>query len=244
MTTISTGVRSSLPRISYVKAIDIYLVMCFVFVFAALLEYAAVNYTYWGARAKKKSKKVKDVDDKKPAGRLDLDRSKRAATLVATETWTGDRRVFSRQVHRAELHQRGHHRAPGRAHEPHSVHPEPAQLQVPRVRLGLVQVPAELPDLADFRIHLQLQDFGGVEVQGDERFSPVGTTSTVDNDFVAGNSVHRPKVLHAIRKGALVLKASMPKIKDVNVIDKYSRIVFPVTFLLFNAGYWLFYFFE
>merc|ERR1712077_129695 len=29
MTTISTGVRSSLPRISYVKAIDIYLVMCF-----------------------------------------------------------------------------------------------------------------------------------------------------------------------------------------------------------------------
>ena len=65
MTTISTGVRSSLPRISYVKAIDIYLVMCFVFVFAALLEYAAVNYTYWGARAKKKIKK-KDGDEKKP----------------------------------------------------------------------------------------------------------------------------------------------------------------------------------
>lgn len=63
MTTISTGVRSSLPRISYVKAIDIYLVMCFVFVFAALLEYAAVNYTYWGARAKKKSKKNKENED-------------------------------------------------------------------------------------------------------------------------------------------------------------------------------------
>lgn len=68
MTTISTGVRSSLPRISYVKAIDIYLVMCFVFVFAALLEYAAVNYTYWGARAKKKNKKTKDHDDKKNSG--------------------------------------------------------------------------------------------------------------------------------------------------------------------------------
>ncbi|KAK2172536.1 hypothetical protein NP493_952g01004 [Ridgeia piscesae] len=60
MTTISTGVRSSLPRISYVKAIDIYLVMCFVFVFAALLEYAAVNYTYWGARAKRKAKRLKE----------------------------------------------------------------------------------------------------------------------------------------------------------------------------------------
>lgn len=65
MTTISTGVRSSLPRISYVKAIDIYLVMCFVFVFAALLEYAAVNYTYWGKRAKKKVKKGKDNEPKK-----------------------------------------------------------------------------------------------------------------------------------------------------------------------------------
>jgi len=62
MTTISTGVRSSLPRISYVKAIDIYLVMCFVFVFAALLEYAAVNYTYWGARAKKKKKEKKQKE--------------------------------------------------------------------------------------------------------------------------------------------------------------------------------------
>lgn len=69
MTTISTGVRSSLPRISYVKAIDIYLVMCFVFVFAALLEYAAVNYTYWGARAKKKNKKSKEAEDKKLLGR-------------------------------------------------------------------------------------------------------------------------------------------------------------------------------
>lgn len=68
MTTISTGVRSSLPRISYVKAIDIYLVMCFVFVFAALLEYAAVNYTYWGARAKKKPKKSKS--EHKIAGKI------------------------------------------------------------------------------------------------------------------------------------------------------------------------------
>lgn len=48
-------------------------------------------------------------------------------------------------------------------------------------------------------------------------------------------------MLHAIRRGASVLRASMPKIKDVNVIDKYSRIIFPVSFMLFNAVYWIFY---
>ncbi|CAK9301740.1 unnamed protein product [Gordionus sp. m RMFG-2023] len=57
MTTISSGVRLTLPRISYVKALDIYLVICFMFVFAALLEYAAVNYTYWGSKVKRRSRK-------------------------------------------------------------------------------------------------------------------------------------------------------------------------------------------
>ena len=57
MTTISTGVRASLPRISYVKAIDVHLVACFVFVFAALLEYAAVNYCVWGDRVRSRHTK-------------------------------------------------------------------------------------------------------------------------------------------------------------------------------------------
>lgn len=55
MTTISNSLRSSLPKISYIKAIDVYLVVCFLFVFAALVEYAAVNYILWeGKEAKKK----------------------------------------------------------------------------------------------------------------------------------------------------------------------------------------------
>jgi hypothetical protein len=54
MTTISTGVRSSLPQISYVKAIDIYLVVSFLFVFCALLEYAVVNYTYCRNRSNRR----------------------------------------------------------------------------------------------------------------------------------------------------------------------------------------------
>ncbi|KAK7505254.1 hypothetical protein BaRGS_00003416, partial [Batillaria attramentaria] len=43
MTTQSTGEKSSLPRVSYLKAIDVWMAGCLVFVFAALLEFAYVN---------------------------------------------------------------------------------------------------------------------------------------------------------------------------------------------------------
>ncbi|XP_061894770.1 gamma-aminobutyric acid receptor subunit beta-3 isoform X1 [Entelurus aequoreus] len=48
MTTINTHLRETLPKIPYVKAIDVYLMGCFVFVFLALLEYAFVNYIFFG----------------------------------------------------------------------------------------------------------------------------------------------------------------------------------------------------
>ncbi|XP_076468092.1 glycine receptor subunit alpha-2-like [Babylonia areolata] len=43
MTTQSTGARSSLPRVSYVKAIDVWMSTCLFFVFASLLEFAYIN---------------------------------------------------------------------------------------------------------------------------------------------------------------------------------------------------------
>ncbi|KAA0710817.1 Gamma-aminobutyric acid receptor subunit rho-1 GABA(A) receptor subunit rho-1 GABA(C) receptor [Triplophysa tibetana] len=44
MSTIITGVNASMPRVSYIKAVDIYLWVSFVFVFLSVIEYAAVNY--------------------------------------------------------------------------------------------------------------------------------------------------------------------------------------------------------
>lgn len=43
MTTQSSGAKASLPRVSYVKAIDIWMSTCLLFVFAALIEFAYVN---------------------------------------------------------------------------------------------------------------------------------------------------------------------------------------------------------
>ena len=44
MTTLMSSTNSQLPKISYVKSIDVFLGTCFVMVFASLLEYAAVGY--------------------------------------------------------------------------------------------------------------------------------------------------------------------------------------------------------
>uniref|UniRef100_A0A4W5JD42 GABA(C) receptor n=1 Tax=Hucho hucho TaxID=62062 RepID=A0A4W5JD42_9TELE len=44
MSTIITGVSASMPQVSYVKAVDIYLWASFLFVFLSVIEYATVNY--------------------------------------------------------------------------------------------------------------------------------------------------------------------------------------------------------
>ncbi|XP_044728795.1 gamma-aminobutyric acid receptor subunit beta-like [Chrysoperla carnea] len=206
MTTISTGVRSSLPRISYVKAIDIYLVMCFVFVFAALLEYAAVNYTYWGARAKKKSKKSKEAEEKKVTNNKSKDAYQTTEDIIELED--------VRMSPIASIRNRQNSTRSATTIDDTSVDP------------------------SKFPPSFRISRTGGYSINS--RGYPPGLRYR----GARGNQVNRPKMFHALRRGASVLKASMPKIKDVNVIDKYSRIIFPVSFMLFNAGYWIFYFFD
>uniref|UniRef100_A0A674D3B6 Gamma-aminobutyric acid type A receptor subunit gamma3 n=1 Tax=Salmo trutta TaxID=8032 RepID=A0A674D3B6_SALTR len=50
MTTLSTVARTSLPRVSYVTAMDLFVTVCFLFVFAAMMEYAIQNYYAYRAQ--------------------------------------------------------------------------------------------------------------------------------------------------------------------------------------------------
>jgi len=59
MTTLMSSTNAALPKISYIKSIDVFLGTCFVMVFAALLEYASVGYI--GKRIAMKRKRLQDL---------------------------------------------------------------------------------------------------------------------------------------------------------------------------------------
>lgn len=61
MTTLGFGGRSQMPRTSYATALDWFVILCFAFVFASMVEYAAINFMDKMVKdiaAKAKTKKV------------------------------------------------------------------------------------------------------------------------------------------------------------------------------------------
>jgi gamma-aminobutyric acid receptor subunit beta len=193
MTTISTGVRSSLPRISYVKAIDIYLLMCFVFVFAALLEYAAVNYLYWGARAKRRKRKSLEEKSKRETNDYELVEIDpvRASPIIGIRLHTSVSRRKLATTSSDEHCQSNH----------------VIDIQPPRIRSLVKGNPALNPSTYTRR--------------------PRPRRS------------HR--VINYLRTHASNLRHSLSDVHDINDIDRWSRVWFPVLFILFNASYWPYY---
>ncbi|XP_048460820.1 gamma-aminobutyric acid receptor subunit gamma-4-like [Rhincodon typus] len=59
MTTLSTISRKALPKVSYITAMDLFVSVCFIFVFAALMEYATLNYLVGTKRPNPTKRKLK-----------------------------------------------------------------------------------------------------------------------------------------------------------------------------------------
>uniref|UniRef100_A0A8D0SJP3 Gamma-aminobutyric acid receptor subunit delta n=1 Tax=Sus scrofa TaxID=9823 RepID=A0A8D0SJP3_PIG len=72
MTTLMVSARSSLPRASAIKALDVYFWICYVFVFAALVEYA---FAHFNADYRKKQKAKAKVKEQRAEVRLGRARS-------------------------------------------------------------------------------------------------------------------------------------------------------------------------
>ncbi|XP_077979483.1 glycine receptor subunit alpha-2-like [Glandiceps talaboti] len=81
LTTLTSGARANLPRVSYIKAIDIWMFSCSFFVFAALLEFAFVIYL-------KKWYEVKEQNQKSIQDETNLDPSEQNERVINAETYT------------------------------------------------------------------------------------------------------------------------------------------------------------
>ncbi|KAK0415731.1 hypothetical protein QR680_012090 [Steinernema hermaphroditum] len=223
MTTISTGVRQSLPRISYVKSIDIYLVMCFVFVFAALLEYAAVNYSYWGRRARRRANEegwplngdaFANKEDREGAvnySNFGLPQSFIEETVV-------DRRVPETTARPAAAHNRTNS-------------PLPSLLQDAEV--------CEIDSTPDYP---RCTNVNLNQTSGKIRFRQNNANSTRKRRLTSAK-LRGATIKTSLHRSFQRAKAAIPSIhvRDVNVIDKHSRIIFPASFIIFNLFYWGYY---
>ncbi|XP_044133770.1 gamma-aminobutyric acid receptor subunit beta-2 isoform X1 [Bufo gargarizans] len=189
MTTINTHLRETLPKIPYVKAIDMYLMGCFVFVFMALLEYALVNYIFFGRGPQ---------------------RQKKAAERAA------------------------------------SANNEQMRLEINKVQMD----PHENILLSTLEIKNEMAASEAVMGLGDPRSTMLAYDTSSIQYRKAGlprhsfgrNALERHvQKKSRLRRRASQLKITIPDLTDVNAIDRWSRMIFPVVFGFFNVVYWLYY---
>uniref|UniRef100_A0A672Q524 Gamma-aminobutyric acid type A receptor subunit beta3 n=1 Tax=Sinocyclocheilus grahami TaxID=75366 RepID=A0A672Q524_SINGR len=215
MTTINTHLRETLPKIPYVKAIDMYLMGCFVFVFLALLEYAFVNYIFFG-RGPQMQKKLAEKAEK-----ANNDRNKYDGNKSVQEG--GNCKPSSvKQSNQVQ----GHHHSQGVDSQGNIL-------------------------LTTLEIH---NEVAGNEVTTSVSEARNSTSMVFDNSGIQyrKQSTARPDGRHSmdrntqpkkprLRRRSSQLKIKIPDLTDVNAIDRWSRIIFPSAFSLFNLIYWLYY---
>uniref|UniRef100_A0A3Q3LFZ7 Gamma-aminobutyric acid type A receptor subunit beta4 n=1 Tax=Mastacembelus armatus TaxID=205130 RepID=A0A3Q3LFZ7_9TELE len=183
MTTINTHLRETLPKIPYVKAIDVYLMGCFVFVFLALLEYAFVNYVFFG-RGPAQQKKINERLNKANNERVD------AYGNILLTTLEMNNEVMPSDVGSS---------------------------------------------VSDSRNSVMSFDSSGVQFR-----KPMAPRDGFSHHSL-DRSAMRSRANCRLRRRSSKLKLKIPNLSDVSTIDKWSRVIFPITFGFFNLIYWLYY---
>uniref|UniRef100_A0A3Q1B6D2 Gamma-aminobutyric acid type A receptor beta3 subunit n=1 Tax=Amphiprion ocellaris TaxID=80972 RepID=A0A3Q1B6D2_AMPOC len=196
MTTINTHLRETLPKIPYVKAIDMYLMGCFVMVFLALLEYAFVNYIFFG-RGPQMQKKLAEKAEKANNERLDVSK-------LAEPHGHGNILLTTLEIHN-------------------------------EVAGG--EITTSVADIRNSQSMVQLDSTASAHIQYRKQSGGIGPRSASRHSLDRSAQMKRSR----LRRRSSQLKIKIPDLTDVNAIDRWSRIIFPSVFSLFNLIYWLYY---
>uniref|UniRef100_A0A4W4EID9 Gamma-aminobutyric acid type A receptor beta2 subunit a n=1 Tax=Electrophorus electricus TaxID=8005 RepID=A0A4W4EID9_ELEEL len=233
MTTINTHLRETLPKIPYVKAIDMYLMGCFVFVFLALLEYALVNYIFFGRgpqRQKKAAEKAATANNEKmkmDPNKVRMRRDPNEVRMRRDPNEVRMRRDPNEVRMRRDPNEVSLWRDPDKM-EPHE---------------SILLSPLEMKnELGGSELALGLGDPRSSMLAYDSSALQYRKPGLVRHGF--GRSAlerHVAQKKSRLRRRASQLKITIPDLTDVNSIDKWSRLIFPTVFSFFNIIYWLYY---
>lgn len=222
MTTLMSSTNAALPKISYVKSIDVFLGTCFVMVFAALLEYATVGYL--GKRIAMRKAHAQNVLSHAVAMTQRMVAAQNQANFMSTmgqptsnlTTGTIQPTTGGTMNHRNVQDLNGNPNGNGAANHqqassfnPNSKTGQAAQQQQPSVVEQFLNTAATLPNFMNAKF-----DKRGPFLTGSRLIDgKLGKAKQLDSIF-------------GVRPSS---------------IDKYSRVVFPVCFVCFQLMYWIVY---
>ncbi|XP_023561762.1 gamma-aminobutyric acid receptor subunit alpha-4 isoform X5 [Octodon degus] len=244
MTTLSISARHSLPKVSYATAMDWFIAVCFAFVFSALIEFAAVNYftNIQMQKAKKKtSKSFPEIpaapvpSEKQPEAPLqntnaNLNMRKRTNALVHSEPDVGNKTGVGNHLSKSTPSVEESSEATPKSYLASSPNPfsRANAAETISAARGLHSAPSSTPSRT-----------GCVSGQ-----PAVGSAAT---RHVFGSRLERVKTTVNTTAASGKLSAATPPPapppsgSGTSKIDKYARILFPVTFGAFNMVYWVVY---
>ncbi|XP_055686445.1 gamma-aminobutyric acid receptor subunit beta isoform X3 [Lutzomyia longipalpis] len=212
MTTLMSSTNAALPKISYVKSIDVYLGTCFVMVFASLLEYATVGYM--AKRIQMRKQRFMAIQKIAEQKKLQVD---------GGQPPPGGGGGGGGGVGGDHGHGHGHGHSHGHIHAPKQT----------EVRFK-VNDPKAHSKGGTLENTINGGRGGGAGPGAGDRGGGGGGGSGSGPDEEAGG----PSPPHLIHPGKDINKLLGITPSD---IDKYSRIVFPVCFVCFNLMYWIIY---
>ncbi|KAM7326379.1 hypothetical protein ACRRTK_014857 [Alexandromys fortis] len=240
MTTLSISARHSLPKVSYATAMDWFIAVCFAFVFSALIEFAAVNYFTNIQMQKAKKKTSKPPPEIPPAPVLrenhpetslqnihgNLNMRKRTNALVHSETDSNSRtEVGNHSSKTTTVHESSE--ATPKEYLASSPNPFSRANAAETISAAKGLSSASSPSPCSTSRPASLGSTSTRPAFG-SRLGRIKTTVNTTGAPGTGSATPPPP-------------APPPSGSGTSKIDKYARILFPVTFGAFNMVYWVVY---
>lgn len=99
------------------------------------------------------------------------------------------------------------------------------------------EITTSVADIRNSQSMVQLDSTASSHIQYRKQSGGVGPCSASRHSLDRSAQMKRSR----LRRRSSQLKIKIPDLTDVNAIDRWSRIIFPSVFSIFNLIYWLYY---